>query len=914
MTTCTDAFESKVDGAIGSFFSKLGLYVGKNPKKTIVLSFLLMAICGIGFLRWETENREAKLWVPQGTTAQAETEMYESYFSTSSRFNTAIVQTNQDGGNVLTKESLVEAMQLHKEIATSVATIDGAEYTLVDLCTKAGGACVSSTEGVCQCLITSILKQWNYDLEILQVDENILDTLNAYGSREDLEAVLGGAVFDDSNVLVSAEAMVLSYFLEERMEVVDGTEQDPINEGWEGQVFLKAMSSVEEDYETLAVDYFAARSFSDEFGDEITSDLSLVQVSYIVAFLFLGANMGKIKCGPGSRWTMALAALITVGLSTGAGFGASSGFGLFFGPVHNLLPFILLGIGVDDAFVIVNAFNRERKVARSAESNEDLATRSARSLARAGTSITVTSATDLVAFAISSASALPALSSFCAYAAVAIFFLWFFSATFFTACLVLDERRQRDNRRECLVCCTRKNPMEDDEGDVFEEDLVSRYFRNYHAPAILSRAGKVIVLLFFSGLIAFGVYGAMNLSVEDSTRSFIPEGSYLQDYFAASDEFFPSKGIDLYFVFERGSDIYASRTELADLESRLSGLSEMPPYIAEPVSEEAYRNVVSGLSDYLTEFGSGAIGNVTLGDDGWPLTQADFLAVLKEYAAFDGPGAMYAQDIALTEDGTSPEAIRVKSQYVQLTKVSRGKVMQDADRQIEAMDATRELVASWDDLPSAYPYSDQFITIEGFKIIQRELFLNVGLAILAVGFIVTLTVANVITSLLITINVAFCIIEILGFMYALGIVIDSVSVINIVLAVGLSVDYSAHVGHCFMVKGGSDKNNRVVEALADIGAAVMSGALSTFLAVAVLLFSSSYVFEILSKQFAITVGLGVIHGLILLPVALSLIGPRPFASAEAPPEAASSEEEKISTRPKNIGITRHEESGGDDSD
>merc|ERR1712079_181324 len=107
----------------------------------------------------------------------------------------------------------------------------------------------------------------------------------------------------------------------------------------------------------------------------------------------------------------------------------------------------------------------------------------------------------------------------------------------------------------------------------------------------------------------------------------------------------------------------------------------------------------------------------------------------------------------------------------------------------------------------------------------------------------------------------------------MGIVIDSVSVINIVLAVGLSVDYSAHVGHCFMVKSGS-RNERVTEALADIGASVLNGAISTFLAVAVLLISTSYVFKTLSIQFALTVGLGVIHGLIFLPVLLSLIGPK----------------------------------------
>jgi Niemann-Pick C1 protein len=63
------------------------------------------------------------------------------------------------------------------------------------------------------------------------------------------------------------------------------------------------------------------------------------------------------------------------------------------------------------------------------------------------------------------------------------------------------------------------------------------------------------------------------------------------------------------------------------------------------------------------------------------------------------------------------------------------------------------------------------------------------------------------TAILITLNVAFCIIEILGFMFAFGIVIDSVSVINIVLAVGLSVDYSAHIGHCFQTKGASTKTD-----------------------------------------------------------------------------------------------------------
>lgn len=399
---------------------------------------------------------------------------------------------------------------MHLEIEKNETTLDDKTYTFLDLCTPVGGNCASTYGGVCNCLISSILKLWNYDLNTLENDSDILNTINSGYNKTDLEAALGKAEFDDGDKLLSAKAFTISYFNVDRVDESDseteGFEADPINDAWEGDVFLKTLQeSVPEKYTSLKVDYFAGRSFSDEFGDAITGDLLLVQISYCVVFLFLGANMGKAIPGPGSRWTMSLAALFTVGLSIGAGFGISSAIGLFFGPVHSLLPFILLGIGVDDAFVIVNAFNRERKVPRSTESNSDIAIRAGRSLARAGASITVTSFTDLVAFSISSSSSLPALASFCGYAAVAIFFLWFFASTFFTATLVLDERRQRDNRRECLCCVTRKKEMEEEE-EGFQEGFVARYFRNYHAPAILSPFGKIIVLVFHAGLLGFGIW------------------------------------------------------------------------------------------------------------------------------------------------------------------------------------------------------------------------------------------------------------------------------------------------------------------------------------------------------------------------------------------------------------------------
>lgn len=444
----------------------------------------------------------------------------------------------------------------------------------------------------------------------------------------------------------------------------------------------------------------------------------------------------------------------------------------------------------------------------------------------------------------------------------------------------MDEKRQRDNRRD-MLCCIKRKRIADEEDTGSKEGFISRYFRNYHGPAILSKTGKPLIILMFAGLLGFGIYGAMELPVEDSSRNFIPDDSYVKDYAAAADDYFPASGTSLYITFENGEDIYASRQSLSELDARVTGLSEKSPFIAEPDSDSTYQNVMAGLRSYLDSYGSVvALGNATIGDDGWPATYDGFVAVLSAYTNIFGPGAAYAQDLSFSSGTTELEAIRIKLEYVRMTKLRRGDIIDDADRQIKSMDDTRTMIASWTDLPNAFPYCEKFQDIEGFKIINTELYRNVGLAVLAVGLICLLTVANFITAFLITINVAACIVEILGFMYALGLVIDSVSVINLVLAVGLSVDYSAHIGHCFMVKGGPSKDQRVIESLADIGASVVNGALSTFLAVAVLLFSTSYVFRVLSTQFALTVALGVVHGTVLLPVLLSMFGPRPFSSAE----------------------------------
>jgi predicted RND superfamily exporter protein len=79
-------------------------------------------------------------------------------------------------------------------------------------------------------------------------------------------------------------------------------------------------------------------------------------------------------------------------------------------------------------------------------------------------------------------------------------------------------------------------------------------------------------------------------------------------------------------------------------------------------------------------------------------------------------------------------------------------------------------------------------------------------------------------------------------MHFWGLTIDVVSCIDLVLAIGLCVDYAAHIGHTFMTCSG-DRNERAMKTVKAIGPAVLNGGISTFLAFIVLANSDSHVFN-----------------------------------------------------------------------
>ena len=79
------------------------------------------------------------------------------------------------------------------------------------------------------------------------------------------------------------------------------------------------------------------------------------------------------------------------------------------------LPVLIVGLGMDDTFIIVTAYNQ-------IEQDLSVDAKIVSTLERAGASIFVTSMTDLCAFLLGMNTKIPALETFSIYAALAVFF------------------------------------------------------------------------------------------------------------------------------------------------------------------------------------------------------------------------------------------------------------------------------------------------------------------------------------------------------------------------------------------------------------------------------------------------------------------------------------------------------------
>ena len=115
-----------------------------------------------------------------------------------------------------------------------------------------------------------------------------------------------------------------------------------------------------------------------------------------------------------------------------------------------------------------------------------------------------------------------------------------------------------------------------------------------------------------------------------------------------------------------------------------------------------------------------------------------------------------------------------------------------------------------------------------------------------------------------------------------GVKLNALSTVNLVAAIGISVEFSVHVVHGFAHAQGS-REQRALQAMRGVGSAVVSGiAVTKLLGVSVLGLASSRIFIVYYfRMYLALVAAGCFYGLLVLPVLLSLFGPENLAQSSA---------------------------------
>ncbi|XP_022769376.1 Niemann-Pick C1 protein-like isoform X3 [Durio zibethinus] len=913
---------SIVQGYMSNFYRKYGLWVARNPTLVLSLSVGMILLLCLGLIRFKVETRPAKLWVGPGSKAAEEKRFFDSHLSPFYRIEQLILATIPDAlhgksPSIMTEENIKLLFEIQKKVDGIQANYSGSMISLTDICMKPMGQ---------DCATQSVIQYFKMDPSFDADDrlEHVNYCLQHYTSAEscmsafkaplDPSTVLGG--FFGSNY-TEASAFIVTYPVNNALDK-EGNETQKVV-AWE-----KAFIQVAKDEllpmvqsKNLTFSFSSESSIEEELKRESTADVITILISYLVMFAYISLTLGDTprlsSFYISSKVLLGLSGVLLVMVSVLGSVGFFSAIGVKSTLIiMEVIPFLVLAVGVDNMCILVHAVKRQPL-------DLPLEGRISNALVEVGPSITLASLSEVLAFAVGSFIPMPACRVFSMFAALAILLDFLLQVTAFVSLIVFDFLRAEGRRVDCFPCIKVSSTYAESTIGIGgrKPGLLARYMKEVHAPILNLWGVKIIVV---SAFVAFSLASiALSTRIEPGLEQKIvlPQDSYLQGYFNNVSEYLRI-GPPLYFVVKNYN--YSSESidtnQLCSISqcSSDSLLNEIARASLTPESSYIARPAASWLDDFLVWISPEAFsccrkftnGTYCPPDDQPPCCSANngpcgLSEVCKDCTMCfhhsdlhnDRPStAQFKEKLpwfldALPSADCSKGGHGAYTSSVELKGYENGVIQASSFRTyhtplnkqidyVNSMRAARQFASRVSDSlkMEIFPYSVFYMFFEQYLDIWRTALINLAIAIGAVFIVCLVITCSLWSSAIILLVLAMIVIDLMGVMAVLRIQLNAVSVVNLVMASGIAVEFCVHITHAFSVSSG-DKDERVKEALGTMGASVFSGiTLTKLVGVLVLCFSRTQVFVVYYFQMYLAlVLLGFFHGLVFLPVMLNMFGP-----------------------------------------
>ncbi|KAH8722967.1 sterol-sensing domain of SREBP cleavage-activation-domain-containing protein [Phaeosphaeriaceae sp. PMI808] len=901
-------------------FSRLGYTCAKFPAITIVSSILVVGLMSLGWMRFQVETDPVRLWVSPDSAAAQEKAFFDDKFGPFFRAEQAFLVNDTAGpGPVLSYETLNWWFGVESQIQRLKSFKSG--VTLDQVCFKpTGDSCViQSVTGYFQGDFANVSpKTWKDDLT--ECVDNPTNCLPEFQQPLDPHLLFGGV----NQSVLDANALVVTWVVKNHPEnTLEAQRAMDFEDEMKNYLKLVAEDATSRG---LRLSFNTEVSLQQELNKNTNTDAKIVVVSYVIMFLYASLALGSttltvrsVLRNPAnalvqSKFMLGIVGILIVLMSVSASVGLFSAAGIKVTLIiAEVIPFLVLAVGVDNIFLIVHEFERVN-ISHPGGTVEE---RVARALGRMGPSILLSALTETTAFALGCAVGMPAVRNFAAYAAGAVFINAILQVTMFIAVLALNQQRVESNRADCFPCVrvTKADPGYLNGGighGAGEEGSLQRFIRKTYAPALLGKKTKVGIIAIFFGIFTLGVALFPRVELGLDQRIAIPSDSYLIPYFN-----------DLYDYLDVGPPVYfvtkelniTERTPQKELCGRFSACDEFS--LANIIEAERKRPEVSYLSasaaNWLDDFFLwlnplnenccvNAQGETCFKDrqPPWNTTLTgmpegrEFIHYLERWIEAPstaecpiGGKAAYSDALVIDSKQLTIPASHFRTSHTPLRSQKNFIAAYTAARRI-----AREI--SEDVETEVFAYSKFYIFFDQYVTIVRLAGALIGSALAAVLVITSILLGSLATALIVTLVVGMTVSAIIGSMAVMGVSLNAVSLVNLIICVGISVEFTAHIARAFTFPSRATmekaprhsfrgRDARAWTAMVNVASSVISGiTITKVLGVATLAFTRSKIFEIYYfRVWAALVLWASTHALILLPVLLSLFGGKGYVDPES---------------------------------